>query len=124
MRTLAGFGSRVWRLGWALLLTVLQAQAQTPTPTMVPHDHEEAREALERGRVMHLHEILAEVEHGYQGQVLHVEFAHEDAHEAGTRQEGGRFVYKIRLLQPDGRVVKLKVDASNGRVLGVKRREH
>ena len=51
--------------------------------------------------------------HEAPGQVLKVEFERED----------GRFIYEIRLLQNDGRVAKLKVDAVDGRVLSIKRRE-
>lgn len=77
-------------------------------------DHELARQALERGQVLPLRTVLERVEREYQGQVLKVEFEHED----------GRFIYDIRLLQRDERMVKLKVDAVDGRVLQVKRREH
>jgi uncharacterized membrane protein YkoI len=44
--------------------------------------------------------------------VLKIEFEHDD----------GRFIYEIRLLQSDGRIVKLKVDAVDGHVLSVKRK--
>ena len=79
------------------------------------HDaHELAREALEQGRVLPLRVVLEKVERDYQGQALKVEF----------EQEYGRFLYEIRLLQNDGRVVKLKIDAVDGRVLETKRKEH
>ena len=39
-----------------------------------------------------------------------------------AEDEDGRFIYEIRLLQRDGRLAKLKVDAVNGRVLGIKRK--
>jgi len=76
-------------------------------------DHDLARQALEQGKVLPLRTVLDRVEREYKGQALKVEFERDD----------GRFVYKIRLLQPDGRIAKLKVDAVDGRVLGVKRRE-
>lgn len=75
-------------------------------------DHELARRALEQGQVLPLRSVLDRLEREMPGQVLKVEFERDD----------GRFVYKIRLLQPDGRLAKLKVDAVDGRVLGVKRR--
>lgn len=78
------------------------------------HDHDLARRALEQGQVLPLRTVLDKVEREYKGQALKVEF---------ERDDDGRFVYKIRLLQPDGRIAKLKVDAVDGRVLGVKRRE-
>ena len=75
--------------------------------------HELARQALEQGRVLPLRAVLDKIERDYQGQALKVEF----------EQDEGRFLYKIRLLQSDGRMVKLKVDAVDGKVLESKRKE-
>ena len=77
-------------------------------------DHDLARQALERGQVLPLRTVLEKVEREYQGQVLKVEFEHDD----------GRFIYEIRLLRQDGRMAKLKIDAVDGRVLQIKRKEH
>lgn len=77
------------------------------------HDHHMARQALEQGRVLPLRSVLEKIEREYQGQVLKIEF----------EQERGQFFYEIRLLQSDGRMAKLKVDAVDGRVLFIKRRE-
>ena len=76
-------------------------------------DHDLARQALESGQVLPLATVLGKLAHEAPGQVLKVEFERED----------GRFIYEIRLLQNDGRVAKLKVDAVDGRVLSIKRRE-
>jgi uncharacterized membrane protein YkoI len=76
-------------------------------------DHDLARQALEQGKVLSLRSVLDKVEREYPGQVLKVEFERDD----------DRFVYEIRLLQPDGRIAKLKVDAVDGRVLAIKRKE-
>lgn len=76
-------------------------------------DHDLAHRALEQGQVLPLRTVLDKLEREYRGQVLKVEFEHDD----------GRFVYKLRLLQKDGRVVMLKVDAVDGAVLAVKRWE-
>jgi len=76
-------------------------------------DHEQARRALEEGKVLPLRTVLEQVERDYKGQAIKIEF----------EQEHGRFVYDIRLLQSDGRVVKLTVDATSGKVLAAKRRE-
>lgn len=77
-------------------------------------DHERARQALASGQVLPLSEVLAKMQQeGYPGQVLKVEF----------EREHGRYIYEIRLLQSDGRVAKLVVDAVDGRVLKVKRKD-
>ena len=89
------------------------------SPLLRAHDHgdeshELARQALEQGRVLPLRTVLEKIERDYQGQALKVEFEQDD----------GRFLYKIRLLQSDGRKVKHKVEAGDGRVLETKRKEH
>jgi uncharacterized membrane protein YkoI len=38
-------------------------------------------------------------------------------------EDDGRYIYEIRLLQNDGRMAKLKVDAMDGKVLEVRRKE-
>ena len=76
-------------------------------------DHDLARQALEQGQALPLRSVLDTVERDYQGQVLKIEFKHDD----------GRFIYEIRLLQNDGRMAKLKVDAVDGKLLSIKRKE-
>ena len=85
-------------------------------PTGVAHaderDHELARRALREGKVLPLRTVLDQVERQFQGQVLKVEFEHDE----------GRFIYEMRLLQANGQITKLKVDAVDGRVLSVRRK--
>ncbi len=76
-------------------------------------DHDRARQALAAGEVLPLRTILDRVEREYPGQVLEVEL----------ERDGGRWVYEIRTLRSGGALVKLKVDARDGSVLGVKARE-
>lgn len=104
---------RHWRrpAGRLLLAVALAASASTGLYAG-SDDHERARRALERGEVLPLRAVLEQVERTQQGQVLKIEFERDD----------GRYLYKIRLLHPDGRVAKLKVDAVDGRVLSIKRK--
>ena len=76
-------------------------------------DHELARQALQQGQVLPLRTVLDKLERAYPGQVLKVEFERDDGH----------YVYEIRLLQNDGRIAKLKIDAVDGRVLSIKRKD-
>ena len=76
------------------------------------HDHDRARAALRQGQVLPLRSVLDRVEREQRGQVLKIEFDEDD----------GRFFYKIRLLQADGRIAKLKADAVTGQVLSIKRK--
>jgi uncharacterized membrane protein YkoI len=64
-----------------------------------------ARQALVQGKVQPLRTVLEKVERDYQGQAVKVDFDGDD----------GRYIYEIRLLQNDGRMAKLKVDAVDGK---------
>ena len=81
-------------------------------------DHERARKALEAGEVLPLKTILERVERAYPGQVMDVELEREH------RGTGGRWIYEIKVLRTSGTLVKLKVDARDGTVLGSKSRNH
>lgn len=95
------------------LVSVMMLAAPAALASEHRSDHDLARQALEQGDVLPLRTVLDQVEHQYGGQVIKIEFEHDD----------GRFIYKIRLLQADGRMAKLKVDATDGQVLKVKRKE-
>lgn len=105
-----------WRSGLRSL-TLIGALAAGAALMLPPaysdeSDHELARQALQQGKVLPLRTVLDQVERQYQGQVLKVEFKHDD----------GRFIYEMRLLHPNGQLSKLKVDAVDGRVLSVRRK--
>ena len=76
-------------------------------------DHDRARQALEAGEVLPLRVILERVERAYPGQIVEVEL----------EREHGRWEYEIKLLRSGGSLVKLKVDARDGSILGVKGRK-
>lgn len=70
-------------------------------------DHDRARQALKAGEVMPLVTILERVALQHPGQVLEVELERDD----------GAWIYELRVLGPDGGLVKIKVDARTGAVL-------
>lgn len=75
-------------------------------------DHEEARRALLSGEVLSLRQVLDIVAHEYPGEPVEIEFEHDD----------GMYLYEIKLLQASGRIIKMKVDAANGRIISIKAR--
>lgn len=76
-------------------------------PALADEDHEEAREALERGEVMPLADVLAEVRPRIDGEIVATEFEREDA----------GWVYEIKYIDRGGRMVELYVDARTARIL-------
>ncbi len=75
-------------------------------------DHDRARAAVQQGQVLPLKTVLERVERAHPGQVLEVELEHE----------GGRWVYELKLLQPDGRLVKLQLDARSAELISRRER--
>ncbi len=73
-------------------------------------DHDRARQAVEAGDVLPLRTILDRVEREYPGQVMEVELDRE-------RDE---WVYEIKLLRKGGALMKLKIHARDGTILGFK----
>lgn len=84
--------------------------------TAAPHgrdDHDRARQALSRGEVRPIAEILTTVAKQVPGEVVEVEFERRGHH--GTEA----WIYEIKVLADDGRVQEVKVDAASGAILEV-----
>ncbi len=91
------------RLAYLALLLALSPIAMAAADD----DHERAREALERGEVLPLAEILERVQGQMPGEVIETELDREHRH----------WIYELKLIDADGRIVELEVDATDGRIL-------
>jgi uncharacterized membrane protein YkoI len=65
---------------------------------------------VDSGEVRPLKQILKSVRRDYEGDVL----------DATLTDRGGRWMYWIRLLTPDGQVLDLGVDGASGQILEVR----
>ncbi|MDP2032126.1 MAG: PepSY domain-containing protein [Polaromonas sp.] len=97
--------SRLWVL--ALLMGSLGLQ---PAWAGSKDDHNRARQAVQAGQVLPLRSVLERLEREHPGQVLEVEL----------EQEEGRWIYEVKLLQPQGQLVKLKLDARTAALLSTR----
>ncbi|WP_295407690.1 PepSY domain-containing protein [uncultured Thiocystis sp.] len=77
------------------------------------HDHEHAHRALARGEVRPLAEILARVAAEVPGEVVDVEF--ERKNWQGTRV----WIYELKIIAADGRLLEVLVNAATGQILEV-----
>ncbi len=97
------------------LCTFCTALALLSTPitgiTGGERDHDRARQALKAGEVMPLVTILERVARQHPGQVMAVELERND----------GAWIYELRVLEPGGGLIKLKVDARTGAILKSKK---
>jgi len=97
------------RLVLLFLSALSGAVAGWPAAADQAHDHNQAQNALARGEVLPLHAILPGVEHAFGARLLEVEF----------EQRGGRPIYEMKLISPNGRIFEVVVDAATGLVLPV-----
>jgi len=87
-------------------------------------DHDRARAAVQAGEVLPLPTLLERLQRTHPGQVLELELELEEgagrerASDSGARR---RWVYEVKLLQADGQLLKLKVDAATAQVLKSRR---
>lgn len=72
-------------------------------------DHDRARSAVSSGDVLPLGRILSAVRQQIPGRVL-------DAKLEGNKRRG-QWRYRLKVLTPEGRMVRVTVDATNGRIL-------
>lgn len=70
-------------------------------------DHDRARRASAGGQILTMTELLGRIHNQVTGRILDMELEHED----------GAWIYEIKVLDPQGRLYELVVDAKSGRVL-------
>lgn len=99
---------RFGRFGVAAL--VLFAAAFSVSVSASGDDHERALQAMQAGEIKPLAEILALLASSEPGRVVEVEL----------EQKRGRWIYEFKLLESNGLVREIKVDARNGEMMGSK----
>ncbi len=76
-------------------------------------DHLEARRLVEEGAIQPLEKILEQVREKQPGRILEVELEQDD----------GCYIYEIELLDEEGVVWELVIDAQNGELLKTEQEE-
>lgn len=100
-------------LGFSLFLVLVFTVAQPIA--RAGDDHDRARRAYETGQVVGLGQILAHVGRTYRGRVLEIEL--DERIWSGHRS---LWIYGVKVLTPQGHVVKLELNAKTMRILKVR----
>lgn len=87
----------------------LAEETVIPPDTEADDDHETARKALEQHEVLPLGKVLAMIEEKQPGDVIEIEL----------ERKSGVWVYELELIDADGRVRELDIDARSGEILKV-----
>lgn len=98
------------RFRFILLSIMTLAIGAAAVPAFSDDGHEQAREALQRGEIRPLSEILATVQKEIPCEIIEVEFERDD----------GLWLYEIKAIDPSGRFMKIHVDAARNTILRVK----
>lgn len=101
------------RLGVALSVVLLTGLAHAGAWASDSRDHERARAAVQAGEVLPWPTLLERLRRTHPGQVLELELERVD----------GRWLYDVKLLQANGQLLKLDVDAATAEVLQVRRKD-
>lgn len=103
------------RLGVSAMLAGLLLATLAPLPVWGDDkgDHERARAAVGAGEVLPLAVLLERLRRSHPGRVLELELERDD----------GRWIYEVKLLQADGQLLKLEVDAHTAEVLSVRSKD-
>ncbi|HEX6017130.1 MAG TPA: PepSY domain-containing protein [Burkholderiaceae bacterium] len=91
----------------ACLLAALIALPASAVRAGDDKDQDRVRDAVRAGEVMPFDALRERLRRSHPGDVLELEL----------ERENERWIYEVKLLQPDGRIVKLEVDARSGEVL-------
>ncbi|WP_199258379.1 PepSY domain-containing protein [Paracoccus binzhouensis] len=70
-------------------------------------DFEFARDAVARGEILSLAEVLARLQDSHPGRVIEVELGQDD----------GMLIYEVELVTQDGRLIDVELDAATGAIL-------
>jgi uncharacterized membrane protein YkoI len=70
-------------------------------------DYEFAHDAVERGEILPLAEVLTRLHDSYPGRVVEVELERED----------GMLIYEVELVTREGRLIEVEIDAVSGRII-------
>jgi uncharacterized membrane protein YkoI len=96
-------------LAAAVLLMPLMAAGETELILIDSSQQDEAREAVKKGLVRPLEEVLTEVRKTIKGDIVEIEFEKDD----------GRFIYEIEYVAPDGHLMEIKIDAKTLAVVSI-----
>ena len=96
-------------LAVAVLLSPLSAASDTDDDSDNSSQQDQARDAVRKGLVRPLEDVLAQVRKTVEGDIVEIEFDDDD----------GRFVYEIEYVDPSGHLMEIKVDAKTLAVISI-----
>ncbi len=72
-------------------------------------EYRQAKALREQGKILPLQVILEKVSREHPGQIIETEL----------EEESGRYIYELEIVDDEGKVMEIKVDATTGEPLGI-----
>ena len=92
-----------------LTLALLIAPVSAGGRAQIPPDFELARDAVERGEILPLAEVLSRLQESHPGRVIEVELEYSQ----------DILVYEVELVTGDGRLIEVDMNAATGEIVGM-----
>ncbi len=92
-----------------LTLTLLIAPGFVAAQAQIPPDFELARDAVARGEILPLAEVLSRLQESHPGRVIEVELEYSQ----------DILVYEVELVTGDGRLIEVDMNAATGEIVGM-----
>ena len=100
---------RSFALVLSLAVVLPVAAGRSDTAPGSPADFERALDAVARGEIKRLSEIMPRIEEEFGGRTVEIELETDEA----------RWIYEFEILTPDGRLFEVDVDAVTGETIDV-----
>lgn len=96
-----------------LIVALLLAALLVPAARADRDEHERARELRDAGTILPLEQIIGHARKHAQGRLIEVEL----------KQKGGRYLYEVEMLNEQGELWEVLLDAASGELVEIKREE-
>lgn len=90
-------------------MSLMSALLFTAPAAGMARDLDKLRDAVKRGDVLPLSVLQEKLRSSYPGDIIRVELD----------EDGDRFIYEFKVLQANGRLYEIEMDARDGRILDV-----
>jgi len=102
----------LFAVGAAVLLTAFTSEPYGGRVLVRSAEQDAAYRGVSSGRMLSLDQVRSIVSRRVKGEYMGVEF------DDGALQDG-EYVYRLTYRQPNGAIVRVDVNAQNGRILGI-----
>ncbi|HEY7840439.1 MAG TPA: PepSY domain-containing protein [Gammaproteobacteria bacterium] len=103
---------RIHAVALLFVLGTVPVAAQTGA-SVGADEAEQARSLTDSGAILPLEQILERTKQEFPGRVIEIELDKED----------GRYVYELEIVDPEGRVWELEIDAATGELIEKERED-